>query len=121
LPRYTGRVRAPPPTRSAGPSLTLLGVRVCVAAQWVADRSLIRPDVGPPDHLAPFFSLVSDESAEVSGRDGKWNVAQVGKPYLHLGICEHRTDLVVEPVDDLGGGAPGHPDTGRGTCLKTGT
>jgi hypothetical protein len=71
-----------------------------------------------PDHLAPFLSLVSDDFGEVSGRDGKWNAAQVGKPYLHLGVCEHRIDLVVKPVDDLGGCAAGHPDTDRCTRLK---
>jgi hypothetical protein len=71
-----------------------------------------------PDHLAPFLSLVSDDFGEVSGRDGKWNAAQVGKPYLHLGVCEHRIDLVVKPVDDLGGCAPGHPDTDRCTARE---
>ena len=39
-----------------------------------------------------------------------WHAAQVGKPRLHLGIGEARVDLLVEPVDDLGGRVLGRAD-----------
>ena len=58
--------------------------------------SLLRLDVGGPDHLAPFLSLVGDELGEVGGRTREHGAAEVGKSCLHLGIGEGRIDLLVE-------------------------
>jgi hypothetical protein len=43
-------------------------------------------DVRRPDNLAPLFSFVGDEPAEVGGRDDKRRASQVGKPRLDFGI-----------------------------------
>jgi hypothetical protein len=60
-------------------------------------------DIRGADHLAPLFGFVGDQLAEVGGRTGKHNAAQVGKPRFNLGIDEARVDILVELFDDLGG------------------
>ena len=49
------------------------------------------------------LSLVGDKPSEVGWRTRKCRAALVGKPRLELGIGERGVDLLVEPVDDLGG------------------
>src|SRR2546429_8578921 len=60
-------------------------------------------DIRGADHLGPLFGFVGDQFAEVGGRTGKHNAAEVGEPRFNLGISEARVDLLVEPFDDLGG------------------
>ena len=60
-----------------------------------------------PDRLAPLFGLVGDELAEVGGRAGKCCGSQVSKACLRPGIGKACVDLLVEPVDDVGGGVLG--------------
>ena len=46
----------------------------------------VRFDVGRPDHLGPFFGVISDELSERRGRSLKYGDTQIGKPRLDLGI-----------------------------------
>jgi hypothetical protein len=45
----------------------------------VAVGHLIWPNVGCPDHLGPFFGIVSNQLAELSGRECKHRNAKLGK------------------------------------------
>src|SRR5262245_39156640 len=67
-------------------------------------------DVGRAGHLAPLFGFVSDEFAEVGGRATKDHATKIGKPVLYLWIGESRVDLLIEPIDDLGGRSFGRAD-----------
>src|SRR5215813_11978362 len=75
-----------------------------------AETSSLRFDVGRPDHLAPLLCFFADELAEVSGRAGKYFTAEFGHSYPYRRIGEHRVDLPIEPLDDLGRGALGNAD-----------
>jgi hypothetical protein len=81
---------------------------------WIGPAS-VRLDARRPDHLAPLLGLLSNVLAEVAGRTWKHSAAKVGKPRVHLGVCEGRVDLLVELVEDLGrralGGADAEPET----------
>src|SRR5882762_8497394 len=81
--------------------------------------TLLRLDIGRPDHLAPLLGFVPDQLAEVSRRARKWRAAQIGKPRLDLGIRERGVDLLVEPVDDLGRRGLGRGDSPPVTGLIT--
>src|SRR5260221_5874679 len=72
---------------------------------------------GELDHLGPLLCICADECAEVCGRACKHRVAEVDDTRLHPGIGEARIDLLVELVDDLGGGVSlsAHPLPAR--CL----
>src|SRR5262245_33559505 len=94
------------PYESRG-SRTVLGAR---GGEILPRDSTLRLDVGRPHHLAPLLGVVSDELAEICGRADKRRASKVGKPRLHLGIGEAGVDLLVEPIDDLGGRVPGHAD-----------
>jgi hypothetical protein len=62
---------------------------------------LPRPDVGRPDHVAPFLCFIGDELAELGGRARKHGAAQFGEARFQLGIGEGGVDFPVELVDDL--------------------
>jgi hypothetical protein len=73
-----------------------------LASQGFAERNVmeraagsLRLDVRSPDHLAPLFGFVGDVSAELGGRECEWNVPQVGKARLQLGIHKTSVDLPV--------------------------
>src|SRR5262249_60607022 len=75
----------------------------------------LRLDVRRPDYLAPLLGFVSDEFAKVGGREHEWRAPLVDKSRLDLGVGEAGVYLLVELVDDFGGGgswgAPGaHPN-----------
>jgi hypothetical protein len=53
----------------------------------------LRPDIGRPDHLGPFFGIFGGEPDEVGTRTRKHFGAQLGKPCLHPGIVEARIDF----------------------------
>src|SRR5215203_5361288 len=80
-------------------------------AMWFAERELrnvnqglsLRLDIRGPDHLAPFLCIIGDELAEVGRRAGNHRAAQIAELRFDSGIRETRIDLLVEPVDDLGG------------------
>src|SRR5215471_11847681 len=72
--------------------------------------TLLRLDVGRPDHLAPLFCLLDDNLVEFSRRARKRRCAQVSEPRRDLGIGEPRIDLFVELVDDLDGRVPRSSD-----------
>src|SRR5207248_4093714 len=72
---------------------------------WMGTAASVRLDVGRPDHLAPFFSFVSDELTEVGGRTGEHGATQF-EQRLDLGVGEARIGLLVELVDNLGGRIP---------------
>jgi len=55
-----------------------------------------RFDVGGTDHLAPLFSLISDELAEVGGRAREYDAAEVGNEACpERRISETRIDSAV--------------------------
>jgi hypothetical protein len=54
--------------------------------QGFVDRSLLRLDVGRPDHLGPLLGFVGDERAELGGRAHQRRAAEFGEPRLDLGI-----------------------------------
>ena len=57
---------------------------------------LLHPDVGRPDHLAPFLCFIGDELAEVGGRLRKHGAAQFGEArFADLGA----TVLAGSPAD----------------------
>src|SRR5688572_28673443 len=62
----------------------------------------LRLDVGRADHVAPFFSFVSDELCKIGRRAAKHHTAQLGKPRLRLGIGEASVYLLVQLVYDRG-------------------
>src|SRR5712671_594928 len=81
--------------------LAVVDKRFAVRDLWNFAGSF-RFDVGGPDHLAPFLSLVGDELAEIGRRHWNWSTTQVGEPRLYLRIGEARIDLLVELVDNFG-------------------
>src|SRR5262245_63755926 len=60
-------------------------------------------DVGRPDHLAPFLGFVGDEFPEFSGGHKCRLETHVEEAHLHLRIGKDCVDLVVEPVNNVGG------------------
>src|SRR5271169_773313 len=55
------------------------------------------------DDLGPLLGFLGEELVEIRSRARKHRRAQIGKPRPHVAIGENGVDLVVEPVDDLGG------------------
>ena len=82
-------------------------------------RPSLGPDVGRPDHLAPFLGFLGDELAEIGRRPRERRAAQVGKPRLHLGVGKSSVDFLVELVDDFGRGVLGRADTVKRARLVT--
>src|SRR5262245_9226432 len=82
---------------------------LCISGDEPLPASL-RLDVRRPDHLAPFFSFVSDELAEIPGREREHCATQISKARPQLGVGEGCINFFVELVDDLGGRAPGRTD-----------
>src|SRR5215831_692526 len=68
--------------------------------------TLLRLDVGPPDHLCPLCRVVRDELLEVGGRAAKHCASLLDKPGLDNGISDSGVNLPVELFNDLGGRAP---------------
>ena len=52
----------------------------------------------------PFFTFLDNEFAEIGRRTDESHGAQFSESRPQLGIGEAGIDLVVKPVDDLGGG-----------------
>jgi hypothetical protein len=48
--------------------------------EYPRTASLVRLDVGSPDHLAPFLSVVCEELAEVRRRSSQQRAAEVDQP-----------------------------------------
>src|SRR5215475_15610999 len=57
------------------------------------------------NHLAPFLGFVGDQLPKVGGREREHSATEIGKPRLDLGFGKASVDLLVELVDDLGGGS----------------
>src|SRR5262245_50873634 len=64
--------------------------------------TLLRLDVGGPDHLGPFFGFAGDELAQFGRRHRHRRPAEFDETCLKLGIGEGGIDLFVELADDLG-------------------
>src|SRR5262245_41963779 len=67
-------------------------------------RGSVRLDARELDHLRPLLGFVGDQLSKVGGRARQRRTTHVGKARLHLGIGKGCVDLVVELVNDLGGG-----------------
>src|SRR5262249_62173321 len=63
----------------------------------------LRLDAGKLDHLAPLLGFVGDEFPEFSGGHKCRLEAHVEEAHLHLRIGNDCVDLVVEPVNNVGG------------------
>src|SRR5262249_31586580 len=74
-----------------------------VTEYWIGTPVSFGLDVGGPDHLAPLLGFVGDELTKVRGRAHQRRAAHVSKPRFHVGVCEGRVGLLVEPFDDFGG------------------
>src|SRR6516225_5679502 len=74
---------------------------------WNIDRTAasVRLDVEGLDHLAPLLGFFGDVFSEVRGRAHKRCATHVSNPRFSLGVGEYLIDLLIELVDDLGGGA----------------
>jgi hypothetical protein len=79
---------------------------------------LIGLDVGSPDYLAPFLSLVSDVSSKLHRRPRHHRAAQISEPLLQFRVGESRIDFPVELVDDFGGRVLGNTSAIPGARLK---
>src|SRR5262249_23584803 len=77
----------------------------------------LRLDVRRPDYLAPLLGFVSDEFAKVGGREHEWRAPLVDKSRLDLGVGEAGVYLLVELVDDFGGGGPRGAEAAHRTRL----
>ena len=62
---------------------------------------LFQPDVGRPNHLAPLGRFVGKELAEFVRRERKHGASQSREARLDVGIGQRRSDLLVEPLDDI--------------------
>jgi hypothetical protein len=80
-------------------------------------RGSLRLDVGRANDLGPFLGFSRDMFSKPGWRIGKHDGAQVGKPRCCFGIGQDRTDLLVEAVNDLGGGVLWRADAGPSACL----
>ena len=67
-------------------------------------------DTSELNHLAHFSVSSAMSLPKSAGEPAKHDAAQVGESRLHLGIGESGINLLVELVDDLGGGIPGRAD-----------
>src|SRR5262249_19840340 len=77
----------------------------------------LRLDVGRDNHLAPFFGLVGDELAKISGQASKHRAAQIGKPCFEFWICNADIDFLVQSFDELCGRALRSTNAEPCTCL----
>ena len=72
---------------------------------------------GELDNFRPLLPFSRDELAEIRRRTRKRHAAHIGKSRLDLRIGQAGIDLLVELVDDLGGGvlgrALGRPEYAR--------
>src|SRR6516162_4634206 len=98
---------APGPAASHAPYDRFRGTNAMEWRQWIA---LLRLEAGELDHLSPLLVFLCDELAEVGGRAGKYFTTEFGHSYPYRRIGEHRVDLPIEPLDDLGRGALGDAD-----------
>ena len=67
-------------------------------------------DAGRSYYLAPLFSIVGNELADLDRRHRHRHTANDGKAIHHLWINERRADFLVEFVNDVGGRALGCTD-----------
>jgi hypothetical protein len=65
----------------------------------------VRLHAGELDDLGPLLGFPDEEPAEIGRRAGEHRRAEIGELRPHLGVGKDGVDLVVEPVDDLGGRA----------------
>src|SRR5262245_63560050 len=72
-------------------------------------------DIGCSNHFGPLLRFFSDQLSEVAGRAVQWHSTKIGESRAELGIGKARIDLLVELLDDVGGGALGRACTIPGT------
>jgi hypothetical protein len=90
--RKVGSGGEPLPRESQRLAVRRTGVTECRRHD---DSSLLRLDLGDPDHLAPFLGFAGNQLAEVGRRAWKCGDTQHRKPRLHLGMSEGRVDLPI--------------------------
>src|SRR5262249_22927604 len=86
----------------------------CVRNLWRgrgALHGLFCPDTREVDYLAPFFSIVCDQLAEVRGRACEHSSSKLNESCVDFRIGDSRINLLIEFVDDIGRCAPGCADT----------
>src|SRR5271169_6092259 len=83
-------------------------------------RRSIGPEIGGPDHLAPFLGFRRYMLSEVGRRADKYRGAEFGQPRLQLWIGEAGIDLQIELVDDLDRCLAGRADTKPAACRVAG-
>src|SRR5262249_1816962 len=75
------------------------GCRDSLRGNWnIEPRAfgLLHPNIGRPDHLAPFLDIVRNEFPEFGWRACKGRVAAgVGETRLHFGVGQTRVDLLI--------------------------
>src|SRR5262245_5846591 len=69
-------------------------------------KGLLSLGDGALAHLGPLYGRVGDELSGVGARATERGPGRVGDPRLQLGIGEPCVDLLVAPVDDVGGRVP---------------
>src|SRR5262245_43119071 len=126
LPRY---VRSAPPQPDSCTAANSIGIRSPSPRRGIRHspngrygiscpvRGSVRLDARELDHLRPLLGFVGDQLSKVGGRARQRRTTHVGKARLHLGIGKGCVDLVVELVNDLGGGALGRADAVPSTDL----
>ena len=62
---------------------------------------LLRLDVGRTDYLSPLIDFFGDEFAEFRRRVRKNKTARLSKASFEIWIRESRTNLLIEPFNDL--------------------
>src|SRR5262249_7695824 len=76
------------------------------------DAGSVRSDACGLDNLAPLFSFLRDEFAEIRGCAPNRSASEVSNTCPHPGVGQACVDLLVEPVDDLGSRVFGYADAG---------
>src|SRR5262245_40744207 len=96
-----------------------LGIDSRIGIYGMSARLSLWLDVCVADHLAPFLGFAGDDRSEIGRRAPKDDAAEVRKLGLQLGIGEASIDLLVELLDDLGGGLCGRADAEEGARFVT--
>src|SRR5262245_30055772 len=98
-----------PPRPSRGPPSAFFHPppavrRTGITEYWRCGLPLVDFDISRPDHLAPLLGFGGDESSEIGGRARKRRHTQIGEPRFYLGFGKSNVYLLVQLVDDFGGG-----------------